>query len=173
MKSSNVLHRAFSRRPSRAVRVRGRRTAARRRTRCRGTRREGRAGQGRPSRRRGATPLPRAPSGKLFDTIRKRGTLLVGTSWSIPWSMRDPQGEWQGFEIDLARQLAADLGVDLTIVRVPFTEFTSALEGGRIDCRRRGLFDHAAARAGRRLQPSVRGLADGARQCARTWPRRT
>ena len=38
--------------------------------------------------------------------------------------MRDPQGEWQGFEIDLARQLAADLGVDLTIVRMPFTQFT-------------------------------------------------
>lgn len=80
-----------------------------------------------------ATPVSRAPSGRLFDTIRKRGTLLVGTTWSIPWSMRDPQGEWQGFEIDLARQLAADLGVDFTIVRVPFTQFTSALETGRID----------------------------------------
>jgi polar amino acid transport system substrate-binding protein len=76
---------------------------------------------------------PRVPAGALFDTIRKRGTLLVGTAWSIPWSMRDPQGEWQGFEIDLARQLAADLGVDLTIVRVPFAEFTSALASGRID----------------------------------------
>jgi polar amino acid transport system substrate-binding protein len=79
-----------------------------------------------------ASPRP-APVGKLFDAIRKRGTLLVGTAWNIPWSMRDPQGQWQGFEIDVARQLAADLGVELTIVRVPFSEFTDALSDGRID----------------------------------------
>jgi polar amino acid transport system substrate-binding protein len=81
-----------------------------------------------------AAPAPRpAPAGKLFEAIRKRGTLLVGTAWNIPWSMRDPQGQWQGFEIDVARQLAADLGVELTIVRVPFSEFTDALSDGRID----------------------------------------
>jgi polar amino acid transport system substrate-binding protein len=74
-----------------------------------------------------------APSGKLFETIRKRGTLLVGTSWNIPWVMRDPQGEFQGFEIDVARQLAADLGVDLTLVAVPFPELTDAVQSGKID----------------------------------------
>ena len=82
--------------------------------------------------RAAAMPRP-GPAGRLFETIRKRGTLLVGTSWNIPWAMRDPQGQWQGFEIDVARQLAADLGVDLTVVGVRFTEFTDALEAGRID----------------------------------------
>jgi polar amino acid transport system substrate-binding protein len=86
-----------------------------------------------PAKAAARTPVARAPAGTLFDAIRKRGTLLVGTAWSIPWSMRDPQGEWQGFEIELARQLAADLGVDLTIVSVPFSEFTAALASGRID----------------------------------------
>jgi polar amino acid transport system substrate-binding protein len=74
-----------------------------------------------------------APAGKAFDTIRKRGTLLVGTAWNIPWAMRDPQGEWLGFEIDIARQLAADLGVEMNIVRMPFNEFTDALASGKID----------------------------------------
>jgi len=74
-----------------------------------------------------------APAGKAFDAIRKRGTLLVGTAWNIPWAMRDPQGEWLGFEIDIARQLAADMGVDMTIVRIPFNEFTDALASGKID----------------------------------------
>lgn len=74
-----------------------------------------------------------APSGKLFETIRKRGTLLVGTSWNVPWVMRDPQGAFQGFEIDVARQLAADLGVDLTLVAVPFTGLTDAVQNGHID----------------------------------------
>lgn len=74
-----------------------------------------------------------APAGKAFDTIRRRGTLLVGTAWNIPWAMRDPQGEWLGFEIDVARQLAADLGVEMNIVRMPFNEFTDALASGKID----------------------------------------
>ena len=80
-----------------------------------------------------AVPARPAAPGHLFDAIRKRGTLLVGTAWTIPWSMRDPDGQWQGFEIDLARQLAADLGVDLTIVRVPFRDITDALQSGRVD----------------------------------------
>jgi len=79
-----------------------------------------------------ALPQP-APAGKVFDAIRKRGTLLVGTAWNIPWAMRDPQGEWLGFEIDIARQLAADLGVEMNIVRMPFNEFTDALGSGKID----------------------------------------
>ena len=82
---------------------------------------------------RGAGVPHAGPPGKLFEAIRRRGTLLVGTTWNIPWAMRDPQGQWQGFEIDVARQLAADLGVDLTVVRVPFSEFTNALESGHID----------------------------------------
>ncbi len=82
----------------------------------------------------GPAALPRpAPAGKAFDAIRKRGTLLVGTAWNIPWAMRDPQGEWLGFEIDIARQLAADLGVEMNIVRMPFNEFTDALASGKID----------------------------------------
>ena len=78
-------------------------------------------------------PIVKAQPGKRFDAIRKRGTLLVGTSWNIPWVMRDPLGQWQGFEIDIARQLAADLGVEMTIVALRFTELATALEDGRVD----------------------------------------
>ena len=84
-----------------------------------------------------AVKLPPATArtvpGKLFDAIRKRGTLLVGTSWNIPWVMRDPLGQWQGFEIDIARQLAADLGVEMTIVSLRFTQLATALENGQVD----------------------------------------
>jgi len=80
-----------------------------------------------------AATAKRVPAGQLLDAIRKRGTLVVATAWNVPWVMRDPQGEWQGFEIDVARQLAADLGVELKIVRVPFAEFTNALTDGTAD----------------------------------------
>jgi len=90
------------------------------------------AAKGAPAAKATPAAAPVAP-GKLFDAIRKRGTLLVGVAWSLPWAMRDPQGEWQGFEIDIARQLAADLGVDMTLVRVPFVGLTEALLRNRVD----------------------------------------
>src|SRR4051794_40242563 len=73
-------------------------------------------------------PAPRAAAaGHLLDTIRKRAAIRVGIAPQIPWAMRDPTGEWQGYEIDVARQLAADLGVELVLVRIPFVQFTDAL----------------------------------------------
>src|SRR5205085_6048555 len=50
-------------------------------------------------------PAP-ATKGRLLDAIRKRGVIRVGIAPQIPWVMRDPTGEWQGYEIDVTRQLA-------------------------------------------------------------------
>jgi polar amino acid transport system substrate-binding protein len=72
-------------------------------------------------------------TGNMLEAVRKRGTMVVGISPQVPWVMRDPVGEWQGYEIDVARQLASDLGVELVLVRVPFTQLTDALADGRVD----------------------------------------
>ena len=80
-----------------------------------------------------AKPGKADQAGNLFQAIRKRGVLVAGTSFSIPWAMLDPEEQWQGFEIDVARQLAGDLGVELKIVRVPIARLTDALESGSID----------------------------------------
>ena len=71
--------------------------------------------------------------GHLLEAIRKRGTMVVGIAPQVPWVMRDPTGEWQGYEIDVARQLASDLGVELVLLRVPFVQLTDALADGRVD----------------------------------------
>ncbi|HEY3180087.1 MAG TPA: transporter substrate-binding domain-containing protein [Casimicrobiaceae bacterium] len=71
--------------------------------------------------------------GHLLQAIRKRGTIIVGIAPQIPWVMRDPAGEWQGYEIDVARQLASDLGVELVLVRFPFIQLTDALADGTVD----------------------------------------
>jgi polar amino acid transport system substrate-binding protein len=73
------------------------------------------------------------PAGHLLDAIRKRGTLVVGIAPQVPWVMRDPAGQWQVYEIDVARQLASDLGVELKLVRIPFVQFTDALAEGTVD----------------------------------------
>src|SRR6202035_4290812 len=50
---------------------------------------------------------------KLIEQIKKRGKINVGMSTFVPWAMRDKQGTWIGFEIDVAKKLATDMGVEL------------------------------------------------------------
>src|SRR2546423_7891091 len=86
-----------------------------------------------PTKKTATGPQTAATAGQLLETIRKRGTMVVGIAPQVPWVMRDPAGEWQGYEIDVARQLASDLGVGLALVRVPFVQLTDALADGRVD----------------------------------------
>lgn len=79
-----------------------------------------------------AAPRAEAP-GHLLHTIRQRGVLHVGIAPMVPWAMRDPAGEWQGYEVDVARQLASDLGVELTLVRVRLSQFSDALNDQTVD----------------------------------------
>lgn len=62
----------------------------------------------------GATDLP--PPANQLESIRRSGTLRVGMATSLPWAMHSRSGDLIGFEVDVARQLAADLGVALAIV---------------------------------------------------------
>jgi len=45
--------------------------------------------------------------------IKKRGTLRVGVSMIVPWAMHDKDGKLIGFEIDVAKKIARDLGVEV------------------------------------------------------------
>ena len=51
-----------------------------------------------------------------IDAIKKRGKLQVGFATFVPWAMRDKQGKWVGFEIDVSTKLAKDMGVELELV---------------------------------------------------------
>ena len=52
----------------------------------------------------------------MIDDVVKRGVLRVGFSSFVPWAMQDKNGEFVGFEIDVAKRLAKDLGVELQLV---------------------------------------------------------
>ena len=43
-----------------------------------------------------------------IDQVMRRGVLRVGMDTFLPWAMKDKKGELVGFEIDVARRLAAD-----------------------------------------------------------------
>ena len=75
---------------------------------------------------------------KLQDVLA-RGEIRVGVTLAAPWAMRDDAGEYRGFEIDVARRLAADLGVEVAFRRYEFGELIRALESGEIDLIAAGL----------------------------------
>ena len=47
----------------------------------------------------------------VLQTILQRGSINIGLSAFVPWAMRDKNGELIGFEIDVARKVAEDMGV--------------------------------------------------------------
>ena len=53
-----------------------------------------------------AADVALAQQDSLVDTIKKRGKLQVGFATFLPWAMRDKQGNWVGFEIDVPARWA-------------------------------------------------------------------
>jgi polar amino acid transport system substrate-binding protein len=69
-----------------------------------------------------------------LDQIKARGVLVVGTKADYqPFGFRDASGAIVGFEPDLAKEIAATLGVGLELVPVVSTTRIQLLTEGRLD----------------------------------------
>lgn len=69
-----------------------------------------------------------------LDKVKERGTLIVGVKTeSPPFGFLDDKGEHQGFEIDLVRELAKELGVDIEFKSVNVKTRTIMVANGSID----------------------------------------
>lgn len=76
----------------------------------------------------------------VMDRIESSGTLRVGVSGSQPpLNMTSKQDEIIGMEADLARALAASMGVEVEFVVKDFSELTAAVEAGEIDIALSGI----------------------------------
>ncbi len=69
----------------------------------------------------------------VIETIQRRGVLMVGISTFEPWAMRDRSGELVGFEVDVARKVAEDMGVDIEFVPTSWDGIIPALIAGKFD----------------------------------------
>jgi polar amino acid transport system substrate-binding protein len=67
------------------------------------------------------------------EQVIKRGNLRVGMSTFVPWAMKDKTGQLIGFEIDVARQLARDMGVKIEFVPTKWAGIIPALLTGKFD----------------------------------------
>ncbi len=68
-----------------------------------------------------------------LDQVLERGVLRVGFDTFVPWAMKDKNGEYIGFEIDVARRVAADMGVEVEFVPTKWSGIIPALLTGKFD----------------------------------------
>ena len=68
-----------------------------------------------------------------IDQVLRRGVLRVGMSTFVPWAMKDKTGKLVGFEIDVARRVAKDMGVKVQFVPTKWAGIIPALLTGKFD----------------------------------------
>ncbi len=68
-----------------------------------------------------------------IEQIIKRGKIKVGMDIFVPWAMKNKKGELIGFEIDVARQLAEDMGIEVEFVPTKWSGIIAALISGKFD----------------------------------------
>ena len=68
-----------------------------------------------------------------IEKIMQRGVLKVGMDTFLPWAMKDKNGDYIGFEIDVATRLAKDMGVKVEFVPTKWAGIIPALLTSKFD----------------------------------------
>ncbi len=91
-------------------------------------------------RRRGtdhAAPAPQpvpANEPNLARILRTKRLRIAGLVGEEPYSYKDPAtGQWSGFCVSMARNLAMELGVELAVVESSWPDLPADLQAGKID----------------------------------------
>ena len=71
--------------------------------------------------------------GSTLQHVLEKETLRVGVSLFTPWTIKQPDGQLVGFEIDVAKQLAKDLGVKPEFHVLDWEKIIPALLNRKID----------------------------------------
>lgn len=67
------------------------------------------------------------------EYIKGKGTLIVGITDFEPMDYQDASGEWIGFDADMAKKVAAELGVEAKFVVIDWDTKTMELDSKNID----------------------------------------
>lgn len=74
-----------------------------------------------------------------LEGVRTAGVLKIGVAVCPPFSQKDGEGQWSGFDVELARLVCRRLGVEPEFVELAWDARSSALEDGQVDCLWSGL----------------------------------
>lgn len=66
--------------------------------------------------------------------VQEKGTLVVGITDFAPMDYKDDDGEWIGFDADMAKAFAEELGVEIEFVEIDWDNKVMELDGKTIDC---------------------------------------
>lgn len=69
-----------------------------------------------------------------LDYVKDKGTLVVGITEFEPMDYKDDDGNWIGFDADMATAFAESLGVDVEFVEIDWDNKIMELDGKTIDC---------------------------------------
>lgn len=75
-----------------------------------------------------------ACSNETWNRVMERGKIVVGVKADYkPWGYRDTNGDIVGMEVDMAKDVADKMGVELEVVAVQSSNRMQFLEQGKID----------------------------------------
>lgn len=73
-------------------------------------------------------------TGDLLAAVKQRGKLLIATDANYkPQSFKNSDGSWEGFDIDVGREIAKRLGVEAEFLDINFDVITAGSWNGRWD----------------------------------------
>ena len=73
-------------------------------------------------------------AGADLDNIKAKGKLVVGITDFEPMDFHAEGGEWVGFDADMAKAFAGNLGVEVEFVEIDWDNKILELNGGTVDC---------------------------------------
>jgi polar amino acid transport system substrate-binding protein len=77
--------------------------------------------------------VPVSALADVFSDIVERGSVRIGVSAFVPWTVVKPDGELLGFEVDVGEKIAADMGVKAEFRVYEWDKIIDALQKGEID----------------------------------------
>lgn len=75
-----------------------------------------------------------APAESDLAYVKAKGTLVVGITDFAPMDYKDENGEWVGFDADMAKLFAEKLGVTVEFAEIDWDSKVFELDGKTIDC---------------------------------------
>lgn len=76
---------------------------------------------------------PKAPANRL-EAIKAAGKIVVGTSADYePWEYMDENNEFAGADMDIMREIAKRMGVEVEFQDLGFDALVTAVEAGKVD----------------------------------------
>jgi L-cystine transport system substrate-binding protein len=82
----------------------------------------------------GATCIAATAHAELLDDVKQRGTLRIGLEGTFPpFNSKDSKGDLVGFDVDIAKAVAAKLGVKPEFITTEWSAIIAGLQAGKFD----------------------------------------